>query len=78
MVEFLGLIKVLIIRGINLAVRDVLSSDPYVVLTLGHQVNLHSPLFFHLFYCFLHSTLNFFFPDNEDEGYKEKPKPSLE
>ncbi|KAK8961993.1 putative ADP-ribosylation factor GTPase-activating protein AGD11 [Platanthera guangdongensis] len=37
MVEFVGLIKVNIIRGTNLAVRDVVSSDPYVILTLGHQ-----------------------------------------
>ncbi|KAG0481245.1 hypothetical protein HPP92_011760 [Vanilla planifolia] len=37
MVEFVGVIKVNIIRGIDLAVRDVRSSDPYVVLTLGDQ-----------------------------------------
>ncbi|CAM6037517.1 unnamed protein product [Sphagnum compactum] len=38
MVEFLGMLKVRIVRGIGLAVRDLLSSDPYVVVTLGHQV----------------------------------------
>ncbi|XP_042510353.1 probable ADP-ribosylation factor GTPase-activating protein AGD11 isoform X2 [Macadamia integrifolia] len=37
MVEFIGLIKVDIIRGTNLAIRDVMSSDPYVILTLGQQ-----------------------------------------
>lgn len=37
MVEFIGLLKVKIIKGINLAIRDMLSSDPYVVLTLGQQ-----------------------------------------
>ncbi|KAK9085836.1 hypothetical protein Sjap_026247 [Stephania japonica] len=37
MVEFLGLLKVKVIEGKTLAVRDMLSSDPYVVLTLGHQ-----------------------------------------
>uniref|UniRef100_A0A0D9WFY6 Arf-GAP domain-containing protein n=1 Tax=Leersia perrieri TaxID=77586 RepID=A0A0D9WFY6_9ORYZ len=37
MVEFVGLIKVDIRRGTNLAVRDVMSSDPYVMLNLGHQ-----------------------------------------
>ncbi|KAJ6831476.1 putative ADP-ribosylation factor GTPase-activating protein AGD11 [Iris pallida] len=37
MIEFLGLIKVNIIRGTNLAVRDMITSDPYVILTLGHQ-----------------------------------------
>ncbi|XP_066315953.1 probable ADP-ribosylation factor GTPase-activating protein AGD11 isoform X1 [Miscanthus floridulus] len=37
MVEFVGLIKVDILRGTNLAIRDVMSSDPYVILNLGHQ-----------------------------------------
>uniref|UniRef100_A0A6I9QLQ9 Probable ADP-ribosylation factor GTPase-activating protein AGD11 n=1 Tax=Elaeis guineensis var. tenera TaxID=51953 RepID=A0A6I9QLQ9_ELAGV len=37
MIEFVGLIKVNIIRGTNLAVRDVMTSDPYVILNLGHQ-----------------------------------------
>ncbi|OAY77891.1 putative ADP-ribosylation factor GTPase-activating protein AGD11 [Ananas comosus] len=37
MVEFVGLVKVNIIRGTNLAVRDVMTSDPYVILNLGHQ-----------------------------------------
>lgn len=37
MVEFLGMLKVRIVRGINLAVRDLLSSDPYVCATLGGQ-----------------------------------------
>lgn len=53
MVEFVGLIKVNIIKGTNLAVRDVMTSDPYVILNLGHQVskyfhrlNLNSANFF--------------------------------
>ncbi|KAK3138917.1 hypothetical protein QOZ80_5AG0375150 [Eleusine coracana subsp. coracana] len=37
MVEFVGLIKVNIVRGTDLAVRDVMSSDPYVMINLGHQ-----------------------------------------
>ncbi|KAH6766506.1 Calcium-dependent ARF-type GTPase activating protein family [Perilla frutescens var. hirtella] len=37
MVEFVGLVKVNIIRGTNLVVRDMVSSDPYVVLSLGNQ-----------------------------------------
>lgn len=37
MVEFVGLIKIDIIRGTNLAIRDVMSSDPYVIINLGHQ-----------------------------------------
>lgn len=39
MVEFVGLIKVDILRGTDLAIRDVMSSDPYVILNLGHQVS---------------------------------------
>ncbi|PWA93874.1 calcium-dependent ARF-type GTPase activating protein family [Artemisia annua] len=37
MVEFIGVLKITVVKGKNLAVRDMLSSDPYVVLTLGHQ-----------------------------------------
>ncbi|ERN16219.1 hypothetical protein AMTR_s00063p00013660, partial [Amborella trichopoda] len=37
MVEFVGLIKVNVIRGTKLAIRDVMTSDPYVILTIGHQ-----------------------------------------
>ncbi|KAA8519363.1 hypothetical protein F0562_013619 [Nyssa sinensis] len=37
MVEFIGLLKVKVIKGTNLAIRDMLSSDPYVVLTLAQQ-----------------------------------------
>uniref|UniRef100_A0A7N1A1Z3 C2 domain-containing protein n=1 Tax=Kalanchoe fedtschenkoi TaxID=63787 RepID=A0A7N1A1Z3_KALFE len=34
-----GLLKVRVIRGVNLAIRDIgrRSSDPYVTLSLGHQ-----------------------------------------
>ncbi|KAL9247757.1 hypothetical protein vseg_021153 [Gypsophila vaccaria] len=37
MVEFVGLIKVNVVKGTNLAVRDVVTSDPYVILSLGQQ-----------------------------------------
>ncbi|XP_073061244.1 ADP-ribosylation factor GTPase-activating protein AGD12-like [Primulina eburnea] len=37
MVEFIGMLKIIVLKGTNLAVRDMLSSDPYVVLTLGQQ-----------------------------------------
>lgn len=39
MVEFIGVLKVKVAKGTNLAVRDMLSSDPYVVLNLGQQVS---------------------------------------
>ncbi|KAA0052490.1 putative ADP-ribosylation factor GTPase-activating protein AGD13 [Cucumis melo var. makuwa] len=37
MVEYIGLLKIKVIRGTNLAIRDMMSSDPYVVMTLGQQ-----------------------------------------
>uniref|UniRef100_A0A0A0LY16 ADP-ribosylation factor GTPase-activating protein AGD12-like n=1 Tax=Cucumis sativus TaxID=3659 RepID=A0A0A0LY16_CUCSA len=37
MIEFMGLLKVKVIEGTNLAVRDVKTSDPFVTLTLGQQ-----------------------------------------
>lgn len=37
MVEYIGILKVKVLKGTNLVVKDVRSSDPYVVLTLGHQ-----------------------------------------
>jgi hypothetical protein len=33
-----GLLKVRVVRGINLAYRDARGSDPYVVLRLGKKV----------------------------------------
>lgn len=40
--NLLGLLKVKIVRGIDLVVRDVNSSDPYVVLKLESNVRLIS------------------------------------
>ncbi|XP_059641521.1 protein C2-DOMAIN ABA-RELATED 4-like [Cornus florida] len=37
MENLLGLLRVRIQRGVNLAVRDVTSSDPYVVVKMGKQ-----------------------------------------
>lgn len=33
----MGLLRIRVKRGINLAVRDTLTSDPYVVVTMGNQ-----------------------------------------
>lgn len=38
--DLLGLLKVKVRRGINLAVRDAVTSDPYVVVSMGRQVSL--------------------------------------
>ncbi|KAJ8426130.1 hypothetical protein Cgig2_000998 [Carnegiea gigantea] len=35
--EMLGLLRIRVIRGINLAIRDVRSSDPYVIIKMGKQ-----------------------------------------
>ncbi|KAI7738930.1 hypothetical protein M8C21_031816 [Ambrosia artemisiifolia] len=37
MVEFVGCIKVNVVSGTNLVIRDMRSSDPYVMLSLGSQ-----------------------------------------
>ncbi|EAY84886.1 hypothetical protein OsI_06251 [Oryza sativa Indica Group] len=37
MIEFIGILNVKVKGGTNLAIRDMSSSDPYVVLTLGQQ-----------------------------------------
>ncbi|KAI8542749.1 hypothetical protein RHMOL_Rhmol08G0163700 [Rhododendron molle] len=35
--NLLGLLRIQVKRGINLAVRDVCSSDPYAVVKMGKQ-----------------------------------------
>ncbi|AAD55495.1 Unknown protein [Arabidopsis thaliana] len=37
MKELVGLVRILVKRGIDLARRDALSSDPFVVITMGPQ-----------------------------------------
>lgn len=36
--NLLGLLRIRVKRGVNLAVRDVRTSDPYVVVKMGKQV----------------------------------------
>lgn len=43
MENLLGLLRVRVKRGVNLAVRDVRSSDPYVVIKMYNQVPSSSP-----------------------------------
>lgn len=38
----LGLLKVIVVQGKRLVIRDFKSSDPYVVVKLGNQVSLVS------------------------------------
>ncbi|XP_007033034.2 PREDICTED: protein C2-DOMAIN ABA-RELATED 1 [Theobroma cacao] len=37
MEDLMGLLRIHVQRGVNLAVRDVVSSDPYVVVRMGKQ-----------------------------------------
>ncbi|MBA0631251.1 hypothetical protein Godav_003264, partial [Gossypium davidsonii] len=37
MSDVLGFLKVIVQRGINLAIRDAITSDPYVVIHIGQQ-----------------------------------------
>ena len=46
--EPLGQLKVMIVQGKRLVIRDFKSSDPYVVVKLGNQVIL----IFFLNFCF--------------------------
>lgn len=41
MENFLGLLRIRVIRGVNLAGRDLGGSDPYVVVTSGDQVSFY-------------------------------------
>jgi hypothetical protein len=36
--HLVGLVKVRVLRGVNLAIRDLCSSDPYVIVRIGRQV----------------------------------------
>lgn len=42
--EQLGLLKVTVVQGKKLVIRDFKSSDPYVVVKLGNQVILSSTM----------------------------------
>jgi hypothetical protein len=44
--EQLGLLKVTVVLGKRLVIRDFKTSDPYVVLKLGNQVILSSMILF--------------------------------
>ncbi|EPS58515.1 hypothetical protein M569_16298, partial [Genlisea aurea] len=35
--EYIGTLKIKVLKGTNLAIRDMLSSDPYIILSLGKQ-----------------------------------------
>ncbi|KAE8723985.1 auxin efflux carrier component 1-like [Hibiscus syriacus] len=35
--EIMGLLRIHVKRGVNLAVRDVRTSDPYIIFTMGNQ-----------------------------------------
>lgn len=83
MIEFVGLIKVNVVRGTNLAIRDMVTSDPYVILSLGNQVRLPNEPFS---YC--HSSWGgklpefscvlIYFSVSEDTSHQEQFESSVE
>ena len=42
----MGLLRIHVQKGVNLAIRDVLASDPYVVVKMGKQVKKKRNLLF--------------------------------
>lgn len=84
MVEFIGLIKVNVVKGTNLAIRDVMTSDPYVILALGHQVSLLLDIFtifFHIkrYGCVYNITSpNIFIAVCKDTCHQEQPESGVE
>lgn len=64
--NLLGLLRIRVKKGINLAVRDVRSSDPYVVIKMGKQVLVLTCFFickslaFGVFICFCSLGLSIF------------------
>ena len=64
MENLLGLLRIRVKRGVNLAVRDVRSSDPYVVIKMNRQVSFFLPYlsfigFFFFFALIFYSMLFF-------------------
>jgi hypothetical protein len=82
MIEFVGLVKVNIVKGTDLAVRDVMSSDPYVLIHLGHQVSTFLLRFnfakTHVFLFWDFRLTQSYFPVHENKGDKEHTESYLE
>lgn len=58
MEHLLGLLRIKVHKGINLAVRDVTTSDPYVIIRMGKQV-IFSNLILVILSSFIHLFLDF-------------------
>ena len=61
MENLLGLLRIRVKRGVNLAVRDVRSSDPYVVIKMNRQVSFFIIISLLLLTIFGFYRLFFFF-----------------
>lgn len=55
----LGLLRIRVRNGVNIAVRDVRSSDTYVVVTMGEQVCSVLLLMFFINYDYCYSSNTF-------------------
>jgi len=62
--ELLGLLRIHVKRGVNLAIRDVNTSDPYVVVKMDKQVTSfifnHINKFLNFFLCVNIPSKHFF------------------
>lgn len=56
--ESLGLLKIVVVQGRRLVIRDFKSSDPYVVVKLGSQVMLVPMINFFFFFSYLVSFVD--------------------
>lgn len=54
--ESVGMLKVVVVQGRRLVIRDFRSSDPYVVAKLGNQVTLFSIIICFDFWWLSHLT----------------------
>lgn len=57
MEHFQGLLRVHVHKGVNLAVRDVRTSDPYVVIQMGKHVLLSLRSLYYFTFCALISMI---------------------
>lgn len=77
--NLLGILRVRVKRGVNLAVRDVASSDPYVVLKLGRQVLSQKKKIVRSSTTIISPTYDFSysFAETQDSSGEEERKPTM-
>lgn len=61
MANLMGLLRIRIKRGVNLAVRDLNTSDPYIVVRMGRQVCFYSFVILSFYFIFLNEVVAYEF-----------------